>query len=97
MYTPSTVPYNITCSSFCVVLVQLIDLVSEKSELLKLWEDRKAEFDQCMDLQLFMRDADQLDAWMAKQEVCVCVCVCVHARVCMHVCAIFRILNFMIP
>ena len=43
--------------------------MSEKSELLKLWEDRKSEFDQCMDLQLFMRDADQLDAWMAKQEV----------------------------
>nr|WAW84869.1 spectrin alpha chain [Halisarca dujardinii] len=47
---------------------KLINLVSEKSQLLRLWEDRKVEFDQCMDLQLFMRDADQLDAWMSKQE-----------------------------
>ena len=48
---------------------QLVGLVTEKSELLKLWEERKAEFDQCMELQVWLRDADQADAWMAKQEV----------------------------
>lgn len=54
--------------ALCVCL-QLVGLVTEKSELLKLWEERKAEFDQCMELQLWLRDADQADAWMAKQEV----------------------------
>ena len=48
---------------------QLVGLVTEKSELLKLWEERKATFDQCMELQVWLRDADQADAWMAKQEV----------------------------
>ena len=43
--------------------------MTEKSELLKLWEERKVEFDQCMELQVWLRDADHADAWMAKQEV----------------------------
>ncbi len=47
----------------------LVSLGSQKASLLGLWEERKAQFDQSMDLQLFMRDADQADNWMAKQEV----------------------------
>ena len=43
--------------------------MSEKASLLALWVQRKAQFDQCMELQLFMRDAEQTDNWMAKQEV----------------------------
>ena len=54
--------------SLCVCS-QLVGLVAEKSELLKLWEERKVEFGQCMELQVWLRDADQADAWMAKQEV----------------------------
>lgn len=34
-----------------------------------LWEERKDQFEQCLELQLFMRDTDQADNWMAKQEV----------------------------
>ena len=66
----------ITSSHFASeeVKEKLIALVSEKGELLKLWEDRKTEFDQCMELQLFYRDADQADAWMAKQEVSIEIC-----------------------
>ena len=48
---------------------QLQSLVSEKASLLSLWVQRNAQFDQCMELQLFMRDAEQTDNWMAKQEV----------------------------
>ncbi len=38
-------------------------------ELLKLWKERKEQFGECMELQLFMRDAYQADNWIAKQEV----------------------------
>jgi len=44
-------------------------LVSEKSLLLALWEERRILYEQCMDLQLFYRDTEQADTWMAKQEV----------------------------
>ena len=44
-------------------------LSDERDTLLELWEERRKQFDQCMDLQLFNRDVEQADAWMAKQEV----------------------------
>ena len=44
-------------------------LLKEKGSLLELWEERKGQFEQCMELQLFLRDAYQADNWMAKQEV----------------------------
>lgn len=44
-------------------------LMKEKVSLLELWEERKGQFEQCMELQLFLRDAFQADNWMAKQEV----------------------------
>ncbi|XP_073981076.1 alpha spectrin isoform X5 [Rhodnius prolixus] len=43
-------------------------LESEKSALLSLWDDRRLLNEQCMDLQLFYRDTEQADTWMAKQE-----------------------------
>ncbi|KAK9511533.1 hypothetical protein O3M35_000170 [Rhynocoris fuscipes] len=43
-------------------------LESEKSALLSLWDDRRILNEQCMDLQLFYRDTEQADTWMAKQE-----------------------------
>lgn len=49
---------------------KLVSLVSEKSALLKLWEERKLQFNQCIELQVFLREAEQADGWMAKQEVC---------------------------
>ncbi|XP_017134914.1 spectrin alpha chain isoform X4 [Drosophila miranda] len=43
-------------------------LENDKSSLLSLWEDRRILYEQCMDLQLFYRDTEQADTWMAKQE-----------------------------
>ncbi|KAL1139006.1 hypothetical protein AAG570_009067 [Ranatra chinensis] len=47
---------------------KLVTLASEKTALLSLWEERRILYDQCMDLQLFYRDTEQADTWMAKQE-----------------------------
>lgn len=44
-------------------------LLKEKCSLLELWEERKGQFEQCMELQIFLRDAYQAENWMAKQEV----------------------------
>ena len=43
-------------------------LVVEKESLLSVWEERRVLYEQCMDLQLFYRDTEQADTWMAKQE-----------------------------
>jgi len=52
-----------------LVSENLDNLMSEKSSLLALWEERRILYEQCMDLQLFYRDTEQADTWMAKQEV----------------------------
>lgn len=49
---------------------KLVVLASEKTSLLSMWEERRILYEQCMDLQLFYRDTEQADTWMAKQEVC---------------------------
>uniref|UniRef100_A0A4W4H5R1 Spectrin alpha chain, non-erythrocytic 1 n=1 Tax=Electrophorus electricus TaxID=8005 RepID=A0A4W4H5R1_ELEEL len=43
-------------------------LAEEKESLLELWELRRQQYEQCMDLQLFYRDTEQVDNWMSKQE-----------------------------
>ncbi|MEQ2177748.1 Spectrin alpha chain, non-erythrocytic 1, partial [Goodea atripinnis] len=43
-------------------------LAQEKESLLELWEVRRQQYEQCMDLQLFYRDTEQVDNWMSKQE-----------------------------
>uniref|UniRef100_A0A8B9KVP8 Spectrin alpha chain, non-erythrocytic 1 n=1 Tax=Astyanax mexicanus TaxID=7994 RepID=A0A8B9KVP8_ASTMX len=43
-------------------------LTEEKESLLELWELRRQQYEQCMDLQLFYRDTEQVDNWMSKQE-----------------------------
>uniref|UniRef100_H3CBT9 Spectrin alpha chain, non-erythrocytic 1 n=1 Tax=Tetraodon nigroviridis TaxID=99883 RepID=H3CBT9_TETNG len=43
-------------------------LSEEKEALLNLWEVRRQQYEQCMDLQLFYRDTEQVDNWMSKQE-----------------------------
>uniref|UniRef100_A0A3Q3NB42 Spectrin alpha chain, non-erythrocytic 1 n=1 Tax=Mastacembelus armatus TaxID=205130 RepID=A0A3Q3NB42_9TELE len=43
-------------------------LREEKESLLELWEIRRQQYEQCMDLQLFYRDTEQVDNWMSKQE-----------------------------
>jgi len=47
---------------------RLVTLSAEKQNLLILWEERRILYEQCMDLQLFYRDTEQADTWMAKQE-----------------------------
>ncbi len=47
---------------------KLVLLAEEKMLLLQLWEERRILYEQCMDLQLFYRDTEQADTWMAKQE-----------------------------
>lgn len=47
---------------------KLAALENDKTSLLTLWEDRRILYEQCMDLQLFYRDTEQADTWMAKQE-----------------------------
>merc|ERR1712020_871440 len=47
---------------------KLVILAEEKTSLLQLWEERRILYEQCMDLQLFYRDTEQADTWMAKQE-----------------------------
>ncbi|XP_017774793.1 PREDICTED: spectrin alpha chain isoform X2 [Nicrophorus vespilloides] len=47
---------------------KLSTLESDKKSLLALWEERRILYEQCMDLQLFYRDTELADTWMAKQE-----------------------------
>ncbi|XP_064458376.1 spectrin alpha chain-like isoform X2 [Ornithodoros turicata] len=47
---------------------KLTTLANKKATLLQLWEERRILYEQCMDLQLFYRDTEQADTWMAKQE-----------------------------
>ncbi len=47
---------------------KLMTLSNEKTSLMVLWEERRILYEQCMDLQLFYRDTEQADTWMAKQE-----------------------------
>ena len=43
--------------------------MKEKRSLLELWEERKRQFEQCMELQQFLRDANQAENWVSKHEV----------------------------
>ncbi|XP_069842206.1 spectrin alpha chain, non-erythrocytic 1 isoform X3 [Dendropsophus ebraccatus] len=43
-------------------------LAEERAALLELWDLRRQQYEQCMDLQLFYRDTEQVDNWMSKQE-----------------------------
>uniref|UniRef100_A0AC35U4B9 Spectrin alpha chain n=1 Tax=Rhabditophanes sp. KR3021 TaxID=114890 RepID=A0AC35U4B9_9BILA len=47
---------------------KLNHLMNEKESLRALWEEKRALFEQCMDLQLLQRDIEQAENWMAKQE-----------------------------
>ena len=47
---------------------KLDQLRAECDSLDELWQARKAEFDQCRELQLFARDAEQIDTWITAQE-----------------------------
>lgn len=63
---PHALPFHM---SLMMGSVQLGILSEEKESLLELWEVRRQQYEQCMDLQLFYRDTEQVDNWMSKQEV----------------------------
>ena len=44
-------------------------LASQRAALLASWEEKREQFEQTMELQVFIRDTEQADSWMAKQEV----------------------------
>ena len=48
--------------------VQLASVASERQALLDLWDVRQKEFSQCMDLQMFLREVEQANDWISKQE-----------------------------
>ena len=43
-------------------------LFKEKEQLDSLWASKKTLYEQCMDLQLFLRDTEQVQNWMNKQD-----------------------------
>lgn len=64
-----------------------MSLSEEKAGLLALWEERRKEFEQCHELQTFLRDAEQMDNWMAKQEVSYdIIAITLHTHLHMHAC-----------
>lgn len=40
----------------------------EHNELVELWEMRQGEYEENLDLQLYHRDAEQAEAWIASRE-----------------------------
>lgn len=49
------------------VTEKLNQLNDEKMSLVMLWEERRILYEQCMDLQLFYRDTEQVEQWIGKQ------------------------------
>ncbi|KAK2504466.1 hypothetical protein MC885_000975, partial [Smutsia gigantea] len=47
---------------------KLAVLAEDRAALLELWEQHRQQYEQCMDLQLFCHDPEQVDNWMSKQE-----------------------------
>lgn len=47
----------------------LQSLAGQRTALLALWEEKRKQSEQAMELQVFMRDTKQTDSWMARQEV----------------------------
>ncbi|XP_045697382.1 spectrin alpha chain, erythrocytic 1 [Phyllostomus hastatus] len=43
-------------------------LANNWAALLKLWDKRQHQYEQCLDLHLFYRDSEQVDSWMSRQE-----------------------------
>ncbi|XP_030853592.1 spectrin alpha chain, non-erythrocytic 1 isoform X3 [Strongylocentrotus purpuratus] len=43
-------------------------LVKEREDLEVSWNDRRHKLDQCLELQLFLRDCEQAEAWMGARE-----------------------------
>ncbi|XP_044530944.1 spectrin alpha chain, erythrocytic 1 [Gracilinanus agilis] len=47
---------------------KMTSLDNDHAALLELWERRRHQYEQCLDLHLFYRDSEQVDSWMSRQE-----------------------------
>ncbi|XP_068918914.1 spectrin alpha chain, erythrocytic 1 [Petaurus breviceps papuanus] len=47
---------------------KMASLDGDHAALLELWERRRHQYEQCLDLHLFYRDSEQVDSWMSRQE-----------------------------
>ncbi len=57
-----------TSSDQQIVDEKLRQLESERARLGSLWQQKQEFFGQCLEYQLFMRDAEQADTWISKQQ-----------------------------
>ena len=48
---------------------KLDDMKKAREKMLQGWDEKKKEYDQCMELQLFNRDIEQMESIMVVQEV----------------------------
>ena len=62
-----TIVPTVSCS--CQITEKLELLLTERESLYATWEDHKTELDQAYDLQVFLRDAKQIDTLTSTQEV----------------------------
>lgn len=51
-----------------VITERLSLLQTERERLGQVWSSKQQFYSQCLDFQLFMRDAEQADTWITKQE-----------------------------
>ncbi|CAL8071830.1 unnamed protein product [Calicophoron daubneyi] len=59
---------DLNISDSADIATKLSEIEREWNALLQLWEEKRVQFEQCMDLQLFLRDVEQAESWMSKQE-----------------------------
>ncbi len=50
------------------VVEKLEEIRAERQKLQDAWESRRKKLDDCMEEQLFIRDAEMAEAWMAARE-----------------------------
>eukprot|EP00118_Oscarella_pearsei_P018140 m.184464 g.184464 ORF g.184464 m.184464 type:complete len:3710 (+) comp39319_c1_seq2:34-11163(+) len=50
------------------ILEKMDALTASRRELVAVWEAKKREYDLCLDIQLFRRDAEQAEGWIGMKE-----------------------------
>ena len=63
---------------------KLAELAREKAALFALWDERKLIYSQCIEYQIFCRDVEQTEAWLAKQEVRISIRYALLMQLCMN-------------
>lgn len=60
--------YLLVCTMTLQIREKMSYLESSHRELLEIWQERQEEFEQHLDVQVFQRDAEQAEAWIALRE-----------------------------